>query len=794
MAAPDTIGALARLEHARVAHQQARRDAVHACESAVGRADGEERRSLIRILRRVRGGQLAEASGALGDVLAELARVVADEAAAHTDLERTFASERIRLTAALREHAGDPKFREAVLWQNRHALVTGLDPFVRRIDEGDEATVKQERLVANYLQRYCVKNDTIGFFGPVGWGSFATAGPTVTARPGPTLIGKRTLYFEHWCIDALASRLAEDDILRPHLAPRIVPTIWLAGATVHAPTGETTELPDEFARLLAACDGERSALEIAEALAAEDSLEITIDDALAMLEELAQKRFLFWTLEIPTTDLHPEATLRRLLERAGDAGAAGRAALDELEAARAEVARAAGDEPRLAHAFTTFNETFTRLTGQTGLRRAGKVYSGRTIVHEECRRDLEIEFGPELLARLGPPLALVLDSARWYSYEVASRYRKLCTDAFEKLREQTGSATIEYLRFWAELEPLFAPDQSTRSTIVADVLAELQARWVKLIDIAPGTREITRSVADLAADAARAFAAPHPGWPMAIYHSPDLMIRARDAEAMRRGEFTVVMGEVHTGSNTLCTAFVLDQHPSPADLLRARRADLARPSLGIVDPKEHATRASHQSVLPDDFALEVGPTRSWRGRTYVIPAASLVVESIGGELVVRTRDGARRFDILEVVESYLLLATTSVFSLFPPLPYMPRIIVDGLVIARERWRFAPSDLAFAALATPLERFRAAREWATTRGLPRLVFYKIPEEPKPCYLDFDSPIYVDIFCKLLRKASSVNVSEMLPTIDECWLPDAEGNHYTCELRMAAVDPLSWTPRS
>jgi hypothetical protein len=24
-------------------------------------------------------------------------------------------------------------------------------------------------VIANYLQRYCLKNDTIGFYGPVGW-------------------------------------------------------------------------------------------------------------------------------------------------------------------------------------------------------------------------------------------------------------------------------------------------------------------------------------------------------------------------------------------------------------------------------------------------------------------------------------------------------------------------------------------------------------------------------------------------------------------------------------------------
>jgi hypothetical protein len=65
--------------------------------------------------------------------------------------------------------------------------------------------------------------------------------------------------------------------------------------------------------------------------------------------------------------------------------------------------------------------------------------------------------------------------------------------------------------------------------------------------------------------------------------------------------------------------------------------------------------------------------------------------------------------------------------------------------------------------------------------------------KPFYLDLDSPVYVDIFAKVIRQVSrqpdangSITLTEMLPTPDQTWLPDAEGHHYTSELRMTAVD--------
>jgi hypothetical protein len=35
---------------------------------------------------------------------------------------------------------------------------------------------RREEVIASYWQRYCSKNDTIGFFGPLGWGGFSGNG------------------------------------------------------------------------------------------------------------------------------------------------------------------------------------------------------------------------------------------------------------------------------------------------------------------------------------------------------------------------------------------------------------------------------------------------------------------------------------------------------------------------------------------------------------------------------------------------------------------------------------------
>ena len=67
---------------------------------------------------------------------------------------------------AIRRVAANPTFREAVTWQNRSALLHGVDRLLSA-ESAQETTQRRKarRLVARYLQRYAAKNDTIGFFG-----------------------------------------------------------------------------------------------------------------------------------------------------------------------------------------------------------------------------------------------------------------------------------------------------------------------------------------------------------------------------------------------------------------------------------------------------------------------------------------------------------------------------------------------------------------------------------------------------------------------------------------------------
>src|SRR6185436_10791617 len=92
-----------------------------------------------------------------------------------------------------------------------------------------------EELVASYMQRYCTKNDNIGFFGPMGWARLDVGCRDISVRPGPSLLASREVYFECWCVDALCGRLAEDERLRPWFLPRRLPFVRLEDRLLHLP-------------------------------------------------------------------------------------------------------------------------------------------------------------------------------------------------------------------------------------------------------------------------------------------------------------------------------------------------------------------------------------------------------------------------------------------------------------------------------------------------------------------------------------------------------------------------------
>lgn len=782
----------------------AQQAAIEAFTKDLQKAPVETRTLLEKALKRLRKGKMSEGFEAEGEskfALEMWLGACRRRDAARHEFQETYEAATMEVSRAVRRVASSKLMREAIAWQNREALHGSVDALLRTAPDATSGRSNQrrrERLITSYLQRYCTKNDTIGFFGPVGWARFVE-GEAITARPGPSLLATRRVYFEGWCLDVLAATMAKDKDLQQWIAPRRQSFVHLDGNMLRLPFEQTTKLPPMFAAVLEACDGERTAKGIALQLIGSPSSGVKSEaEVYRVLDTLQQRGVILWALEVPWTlelpqESRVEDNLRRLLERIGDEGLRRRmlGMLEELESARDLVAAAAGDVEKLDRALGLLDETFTRLTGASSKRMAGKTYAGRSLVFEDCRRDLEVEFGAEVLNAVAEPLPLLLTSARWFTAEVAALHRDAFKKIYEELAAASGSRVIEAVNFWMRAQPLLFDDELR---LVDTLMPEFQRRWAEVLSLPAGQRRIEYGSAQLRRRVLAAFDAPRPGWCYARYHSPDIMIVATSVEAIRRGEFQLVLGELHVGVNTTGSFYFLSQHPSPEESFRNLERDVPEIRLVPVTPKDMATSRNFQVFLsPKDFRLEYTSDPSSVPRARALPIGTLVVEEEEGGLVLRTRDGALQFDLMDAFADVLSGLATNSFKLLRAEKHTPRVTFDRMVICRETWRFAPDEMQFADEKEEAGRFLAARRWAQTHDMPRFVYVKTPVEIKPFYMDFDSPILVDMFAKMVRQSLQdgtsglmVSVSEMIPRLDQTWLPDAEGQRYTSELRIVAVD--------
>jgi hypothetical protein len=798
-----------RLSAVEAEAERLREAALEALRGELAGAGKDRLDGIIKAIRRVKRSQPPATAG-----LAEATSAAIDswrEAAGRAEAEKSryqeaYAAAEERLEGALREAARDPRFREAVVWQNRHAAATGLASFLRRPSGKGRGSARERghaQMLVSYLQRYCTKNDTVGFFGPVGWAQVVEGEERIAVRPGDDLIACREVYFEGWAMDVIADRLAADEAMRPWLSPLLSPFVRVEGTSLVLPNGQTIELGPLGSALVAGCDGTRPARAMIRELAPPPDKEPIL---WGMLANLQTNGLLRWTFQIPLSPT-PERSLRDLLLAIEEEPLRERAValLDGVIGGREAVVRAAGDPEALERALGDLDAAFTRATERAATRGDGELYAGRTLVYEDCRRDLDLELGTPLLAELAPALTLVLASARWFSHYMAVTSRELFLETYEELKEQGGgSPVVDGLAFTRISLPRVV-NIRTR----ANLLAQLRERWERVLAIPEGERRVHFRSEDLRPLVQREFAAPGPGWQRARHHSPDLLIAAESVEAIRRGDYLAVMGEVHANMNTLDRWLFFTMHPRPEELRAAMESDLPEPSLVPALPKtwnlEQASaglglplpsvtgRMDLAMRSPKDFYLEFCFDPSGQPASQQIPIGDLVVERDGNRLLIGPRDGRIRFDVVDFYQLAMMIQTLDVFRVAPRTgSHAPRITIDRLVIARETWSFPAPTLAFAQAATAPERFAAARRWAAEHGLPRFVFTKTPPELKPFYVDFESPALVENFAKAIRKSAAseeertVLVSEMLPAHDQLWLPDAQGNRYSCELRTVALD--------
>jgi hypothetical protein len=725
--------------------------------------------------------------------LARSADLVGADPAGRLAYDQAYADATRRLSRAIAGTYADPVFQEALTWQNpglaQRLQDAGAGPSRRSKDRG------RELVVASYLQRYCLKNDTIGFFGPVGWARVDPGTAALVVVPGEQLIARRTTYFEVWAIDKVAAEIARQGRVRGWLRPRRTRSVFLSGNVLHRPHRQPVTLTDAELGVLLACDGRRTVSDVLDSAG--------VPGGSAVLARLAELGALRLDLEGPA-DAWPERLLRDKLELIADpdARAAALAPVDQVIKARDAVSAADGDPEGLRRALAGLANTFEQVTGSRSTRRAGENYAGRTLVYQDAVRDVRVEFGAAVTRALAAPLGLVLDSARWLVNDITARYRELFTELLDRESARADGAPVPLQRLLTRAAPYLSAGMSGRGVgeLAEASVAELQRRWQQVLGPPSSPSRHQVSADAIAAKAAEYFPAHPVAWSAARQHSPDIMIAAASPREVQHGNFLLVLGELHIALNTLSGRLWAEQHPDPARLIAAEQADRGPQRIVAIPAKDHpsvTSRTNPPSAIlgPGQLYWSSAITDSLdpNESSVVIPAAAMTVARRGDDLVVQVMPAGTELDFFEVIADTMTDIVSDAFQPAAPAAHRPRITIDRFVLSREQWVFQVADSAWAFTKDEQERYYLARRWRQDHQLPERVFYRVPVELKPAAADFRSIVLVNLLAKHIRQThvaghAQYTVTEMLPDLGQLWLTDRHGQHYSSELRIVAYDDM------
>jgi lantibiotic biosynthesis dehydratase-like protein len=730
----------------------------------------------------------------LGKTLVKLETAILESDRSHSEYERVFSESILRQSEGLRSLSGDALFQEAVVWQNRPVFETTVKPL--SVLPGSSARNQRQRhredTIARYAQRYCVKNDTIGFFGPAVWGLIEDDKRGFKVLPGASLFHDRQTYFETWAIDRLAMSLSLMDGMQWWVPPRLAPDIRIENSTLQRP-GLVVQLTEYEGLVLQLCDGTRLPAEILARLRESSRLVATTKEELRdFLAAQAAAGVVVWRFLVPV-EVNSELNLRQQLQRIGDAKLRETAMerLNRMEAVREFVSRAAGNAEKLNDALAKAEQVFVETTQSSSSRNPGATYGARTIFYEDCRRDLSLKIAPEFIRPIIPALSLLLQSLRWLVRSIARELDQLFRATFQELVSGKGpSGELSLLEWWLHTEL-----RLLKTSSISELEKIFSQKWAEILQVQGATSVVRFKSGDLTSAVEQMFPEIDLAHCPVRYFCPDLMIAAESVDAIHRGDLLYVLGEVHSGKNTLGHAALVKQHPDVQQLLKATEWDWGIPRFKILDTQQAETttvRTSNALLCTSDYLVATTPDSvSPQGRASH-PISEFIIREEEKELyVVSLRDG-HRFHILDAFSDLFSSFVMNKGSWIPPLPRTPRILIDNLVIRRATWRFRGDELAFGEEKDESRSFAGARKWMKVEGLPRRMFVRSSAEVKPFYVDMDSPISVKILSRAVRVANTsmepgeFTFSEMLPDHNQLWLQDAEGTRYTSELRFALVD--------
>ena len=658
--------------------------------------------------------------------------------------EAAFHADRVRLQHRLHALASDERIQEAVflsspdMFENVWCRYVGGTVPLRN----SASHRRTERLVYSYLQRFCAKNETTSFFGPMGYGAIDGDDDAIEFLPAGDQ--KRRTFIAYWAVEALASAVATEPELWGMLPIRRSPLFTVDEKAAEArceSLGLVESLGADQLRVLGAV----ARLSDARAIASDLGADVAWVETVAM--SLFVKGILIRRIWFRSDHWDALSNLRRAVESLSPCPTRDRwlSHLAELDELRSDFEKAPLRRRRVL--LPILEALFSRLARTPPRRAGGHLYTDRLILNEEASSPFQVRVGRRAAARLASALTPALELCASFGEQVQKKFSRRVVAELERI-----VLPISFDRYAALLRGIAAslPPAPTVTTGVQDVF------------------DLDEAFLPASEDGAR-------------FALPDLCL-GRGAH----GALHPILSSVH--HHLLTDGWLFTFHSAPARIekmvvdwiaghMKHPLVELAtgRHNKGFYSfPGPRAARAAAELV-------------GGRGNHQVFPASELGVHLENGRPVLRGVDGNRIILYSSLADLTLHPPFTALSA--PPVvlapirngdSHVPRLDAGGATYQRERWEVPVADwksLSGFALFAAVQRERQSL------GLPRFVFARVPSERKPFLVDIECPFAVELLKHLTRDSLTIGFEEMLPAPEQLWLRDERGR-YTFELRIQA----------
>lgn len=672
----------------------------------------------------------------------------------------------------LQEIFKDPYLAEAVYISNPDVFNISYSRFISHQEyESRPSKIRTlEMRFYSYLQRFCSKNDTASFFGPMNyaeWDMDLDKSMHFEAKSGK--FEERVIHYSFWMVKELAKRIAEEQEISNFLIPRLHPMCALQqNKLFFLHLNKEISLPNKYDAIVQEISREELNLH-----QLSEKLDLSISELRRYIKQLADKNIVLFEIEIPSTIFDPFSYLLSWLEELPLNEERKRTWLEILEQFKQLKEEAlAKDLNHRQDVTRRMEQLFEEVTHSSARRSQGQMYADRTLYYEECKGTIDkLSFGKTFYDDFMKKLKPVLDLSAAFGDVMRDYYQTIAHRIFEHIKDRRNH--IPYSEFIYKSQTLLAEAK-------VDLSFPALTQFNELLDELVQKRQ-EGSIAHITSEDVEQFNRFRKY--EECHTSPDVMFSAKDLDALSRGDYQVILGEVHQfiamwGSQLLFDARREQVNEEINDMLSEMPM---YQNLSVI-----LNTRRHKGLIHETFPgtiIKLFGTPSTRAQG-VVSIRDLYVTYENQEVKLIDQD-KRQHHLYNSGDENIHLWAFAPSRVSSPVirtsKHTPRIEINGVIFQRERWELGDEQLE--GLRNGKNLFEIFIEMQRLRDkyqLPRYVFFKVNSEKKPFFFDFENCFAIELLHSLLKKNATVTFIEMEPSPDHLWLKDEEGK-YCFEMR-------------